>query len=164
MKIRTSLKPLALVAVAALAPVAASAATATTTMAVTAAVISSCIVVATPMAFGNYDPTSATATTATSVISVTCTSGAPYNVGLDKGANGASVTARLLKVGANTLPYGLYSDVSHSVNWGNTVGTDTVTGTGSAILQPITVYGSIPAGAAVPAGAYVDTVNVTVTY
>lgn len=163
MKIRTSLKPIALAAVA-LLPAAAWASTATTTMAVTTAVISSCLVVATPMAFGNYDPTSVTATVSTSVISVTCTSGAPYNVGLDKGANGASVTARLLKVGANTLPYGLYSDASHSVNWGNTVGTDTVTGTGSALLQALTVYGSIPAGAAIPAGAYTDTVTVTVTY
>jgi spore coat protein U-like protein len=163
MKIRTSLKPLA-VAAAALLPVAAWPATTTTTMAVTTAVISSCVVVATPMAFGNYDPTSATATTSTSVISVTCTSGAPYNVGLDKGANGSSVTARLLKVGASTLPYALYSDSGRTTNWGSTIGTDTVTGTGSAILQPITVYGGIPAGAAVPAGAYTDTVTVTVTY
>jgi spore coat protein U-like protein len=163
MKIRTSLKPIALATIA-LLPTAAMAATTTTTMAVSATVISACIVAATPMAFGNYDPTSATATTSTSVISVTCTSAAPYNVGLDKGANGSSVTARLLKVGANTLPYSLYSDASRTVNWGNTVGTDTVTGTGSGILQNVTVYGRIPAGATVPAGAYTDTVTVTVTY
>lgn len=163
MRFKTSLKPMT-IAAAALLPAAAWSATATTTMAVTATVISACIVTATPMAFGSYDPTSATATTSTSVISVTCTSAAPYNVGLDKGANGSSVTARLLKTGANTLPYSLYSDASYTVNWGNTVGTDTVTGTGSGILQNVTVYGRIPAAAAVPAGAYTDTVTVTVTY
>lgn len=163
MKIRTSLKSLSVVAVA-LLPAAAWSAVTTTTMAVSAAVISTCIVAATPLAFGNYDPTSGTATAGTSVVSVTCTSGAPYNVGLNAGNTGASVTAREMKFGANILPYGLYTNVGHTTNWGNTIGTDTVTGTGTAILQAITVYGLIPAGASVPAGAYTDTITVTVTY
>ena len=163
MGFRGALKPTAVVA-AALIPIAAWSATTATTMAVTAAVISACIVVAAPMAFGNYDPTSVSAATSTSMVSVTCTTATPYNVGLDKGTNGSSVTARLMKAGTNTLPYALYSDVSRTVNWGNTVGTDTVAGTGAGILQNVTVYGSVPAGAAVPAGAYTDTVTVTVTY
>ena len=69
-----------------------------------------------------------------------------------------------MKSGANTIPYAIYSDAPLSTNWGNTIGTDTVSGTGSGILQVFTVYGKIPAGATAPAGAYTDTVTVTVTY
>lgn len=163
MKIRTSLKPLVIMT-AAMLPVAAWPATATTTMAVSATVLSSCIVVASPLVFGNYDPTSATAKDATTTIAVTCTSGTAYNVGLDAGgASGATVTTRKLVNGANLLPYAIYKEVGRTNNWGDTT-TDRVSGTGNGALQSLTVYGSIPAGAAVPAGAYTDTVNVTVTY
>lgn len=163
MKIRTSLKPLA-IAVAAMLPVAAWSATATTTMAVTATVLNSCIVVASPLAFGNYDPTSGSATNATTTLAVTCTSGAAYNVGLDAGtASGATVNTRKMANGANLLPYAIYKEVGHSNIWGDTT-TDRVSGTGNGLLQSLTVYGSIPAGAAVPAGAYTDTLNVTLTY
>lgn len=163
MKIRTSLKPLAFAA-AALLPVAAWPATATTTMAVTTTVLNSCIVVALPLAFGNYDPTSATDTAGTTTVSVTCTSGVPYDVGLDKGTNGASVTTRKMISGGNLLPYALYRDSSHTLNWGTTIGTDVSHGVSLGVLQAVTVYGLIPKNATVPSGAYTDTVNVTVTY
>lgn len=164
MQIRKSFRVLAVAAGVALIPTVASAATATTTFLVTTTVLNTCIVAATPLAFGAYDPTSATDTDATNAITVTCTASAPYNVGLDKGTNGTSVTARLMKQGSDTLPYALYSNAGRTTNWGNTVGTDTVTGTGTGILQTYTVYGRIPHGAAVPSGAYTDTVTVTVTY
>jgi spore coat protein U-like protein len=153
-------------ATVALIPVAAFSATATSTLGVSATVLTSCIVVTTPVAFGNYDPTSATATNNTGTVVVTCTSGAPYNVLLDQGAaTGATVTTRKMKdTGTNLLPYTLYSDAARTVNWGKTIATDTVTGTGSGVIQTHTVYGSIPAGAAIPAGVYTDTVNVTVNY
>ena len=163
MKIRKSLTVLSVATGVALMPTLASAATATTTFLVTTTVLNTCIVAAAPLAFGNYDPTSGTDTDATNAISVTCTSTAPYNIGLDKGTNGTSVTARLMKL-SSTLTYSLYSNAGRTTNWGNTVGTDTVTGTGTGILQTYTVYGRSPHGAAVPAGAYTDTVTVTVTY
>ena len=43
------------------------------------------------------------------------------------------------------LNYSLSSDPAHTINWGNTVGTDTVSGTGTGGLQIITVYGFVPA-------------------
>ena len=164
MKIRTSIQA-GVVATAIALPVIGWSATATTTMAVTTTVLNSCIVVATPLAFGSYDPTAGAAKTGTTTIAVTCTSGAPYNVGLDKGANGSAVNARLMKdSGSNTLPYSLYSDSGRTTIWGNTPATDTVSGSGSGLLQSLTVYGSIPSGQTAPAGAYTDTVNVTVNY
>jgi spore coat protein U-like protein len=144
------------------------AATATTSFLVSATVLTACIVVATPLAFGNYDPTSATALAGTSTVSVTCTLSAPYNIGLDAGGgSGATVTVRKMTRtvgGAQTLNYGLYQDSGHATVWGNTIGTNTVAVTGSGLLQATTVYGLIPVDQASPAAVYNDTINVTVTY
>jgi spore coat protein U-like protein len=51
-----------------------------------------------------------------------------------------------------------------STNWGNTVGTDTVAGTGNGAAQALTVYGQIAAGLYVTPGSYTDTITATVTY
>jgi spore coat protein U-like protein len=64
----------------------------------------------------------------------------------------------------NTLTYSLYQDSGHATVWGNTIGTNTVTGTGTGIAQTLTVYGQIPATQYAAPGAYTDTVNVTLTY
>ena len=148
---------------ACLMPGAAQAATTTTTFQVTATVLSTCQVSATGLAFGNY---TGAQTNATSTISVTCTNTTPYNVGLDAGTSaGATVTTRAMTGPAGALlGYALYSDAARSVNWGNTVGTDTVTGTGTGSAQALMVYGRIPAGSLPTPGAYADTVTVTVTY
>ncbi|HEX7875751.1 MAG TPA: spore coat U domain-containing protein [Sphingobium sp.] len=139
---------------------------ATTPMAVSATVLNACLVTATDMAFGNYNPTSATPTDATSNIIVTCTPGTLYNVGLNAGtAPGATVTTRKMRNGSAPLNYALYSNSGRTTNWGNTVGSDTVSQTASTIA-PTTfpVYGEIPAQQSVSAGAYTDIVTVTVSY
>lgn len=140
--------------------------TATTSFLVTATVLKFCTVVATPMAFGNY--TSSTAALSTSTITVTCTAGTGYDIGLDAGgASGATVTTRQMSgttVTTARLNYFLYSDSGRTVNWGNTVGTDTVNLTAGAVPIISTVYGRVPAGQFVAPDAYLDTINVTVTY
>jgi spore coat protein U-like protein len=153
-------------ATVALVPVTAFSATATSTLSVSATVLTACIVATTPVAFGNYNPTAGSATNNTGTVAVTCTSGAPYNVLLDPGAaTGATVTTRKMKdATTDLLPYTLYRDSARTLNWGQTIATDTLSGTGSGVIQTLTVYGSVPAGAAVPAGVYSDTVNVTVNY
>jgi spore coat protein U-like protein len=61
----------------------------------------------------------------TSTIDVTCTNTTPYNIGLE-GLNGGSVTTRQMKsAGPALINYSLFSDAGRTVNWGNTVGTDT---------------------------------------
>jgi spore coat protein U-like protein len=139
------------------------AATATTTFSVTATVQSTCLVSATNMAFGTY--TGAVATS-TSAVSVTCTNTTPYNVGLSAGlATGATVTTRKMTgPAAAVLGYALFSDPARSVNWGQTIGTDTVTGTGNGTAQALNVYGQATAGQFVAPGAYSDTITATVTY
>jgi spore coat protein U-like protein len=144
-------------------PVPAVAATAGSTIGVTSTVQATCLNTATPLAFGTY--TGAVAT-ATATITVTCTNTTPYNVGLDPGTStGATVTTRGLTGPAGALvTYVLTSDSAHAVNWGMTVGADTVAGTGTGAAQPITVYGQEAAGQYVTPGAYTDTITATVTY
>jgi spore coat protein U-like protein len=101
----------------------------------------------------------------TSTISVTCSNTTPYNIGLDAGtATGATVTTRKMTSGANTVSYALYSDSGRTTNWGNTVSTDTVAGTGNGTAQSYTVYGRVPPQTTPAPGAYTDTITVTVTY
>jgi len=102
---------------------------------------------------------------ATSALAVQCTSGTAYNVGLDPGqASGATVTTRQMMNGSNTLNYALYADNGRTMNWGNTIGTDTVAGTGSGATQSLTVYGQIPAGQNPVPGLYTDTITATLNF
>jgi spore coat protein U-like protein len=145
----------------------ASAATATGTLTVTASVASVCLISNGTLAFGSYDPTSATVLNAATTVTLTCTLGTPYNVGMGVGAGtGATTTLRQLTSGGNTLGYKLFRDSGRTLNWGNTVGTDTLSGTSSAstLANTINVYGEIPANEAAPTGSYSDSVTVTVTY
>jgi spore coat protein U-like protein len=141
----------------------ARAATATATFAVTATVQATCLISATPLPFGTY---SGTQTDASSTITATCSNTTPYSIGLGVGgALGASVTARKMTGPTGTLlTYSLSRDSARTLNWGNTVNTDTVAGTGTGAAQAITVYGRIPAGQFVTAGAYTDTITATVTF
>lgn len=137
--------------------------TATTTYSVTVIIAKACSVSATNLAFGTY---TRALIQATSTISVNCTNLTPYNVGLNAGAaTGATVTNRSMTgPGSALLKYQLFSNSGHTTNWGNTVGTDTVAGTGNGATQPLTVYGQIPALEFTAQGSYTDTITVTVTY
>lgn len=137
------------------------AATATTSFSVTATVLAFCAVSAAPLVFGNY---SAAQLDGHTTVTVTCTSGTGYQVGLDAGTgNGASVATRRM-TGSGLLNYTLYTDSSRTTVFGNTVGTNTVSGTGSGVVQSIDVYGRIPAGQYPAGGLYSDTITVSVTY
>lgn len=136
--------------------------TATTSFLVTATISNACTISASNLNFGTY---TGAVLNSTSMISVSCTKNAPYYVGLDPGrATGATVTTRKLTSGTHTLNYALYSNSTRTTNWGNTVGTDTVTGTGSGNSQSLTVYGQIPAGQSLIPGTYSDTITATITY
>jgi spore coat protein U-like protein len=155
-------------AVAALATTSgAGAATATGTFTVTATIASACLVTATPLNFGTYSPSGATAVTSTSTISVNCTGGTPYTTALNVGSGGGAFTGRTLLSGINTLTYNLYKDAAFTQVWGDGTGsTFTVAGTGSGLLTPntITVYGSIPISQDKPVGVYTSLITVTVSY
>ncbi len=149
----------------------ASAATATTTFQVTATVVNNCVISSTNIAFGNYDPTSGTAVTASGNVSAKCTKGDVVYVELGQGTNPGTgstgaVPVRQMKSGANLLPYDIYTTSGGTTEWGtgsaNRPGSQTSASVNTALNFP--TYGSLPAGADVPAGTYTDSVVATVTY
>ncbi len=99
-------------------------------------------------------------------ISVQCTSGVSYDVGLGAGQGAGATTSDRKMTGpaSATIDYGLFSDSARTTNWGDTISTDTVSGTGDGSVQVIDVYGRVPAQTTPAAGTYSDTVLVTVTY
>lgn len=133
---------------------------------VTANVQNKCTVSASTLDFGTpAGVLNASINIAPQPIAVTCASGTPYNIGLDGGLNsGNNINARKMILGANSVAYQLYRNAGRTQVWGNTVGTNTVAGTGTGTAQNLTVYGQVPAQTTPPAGTYTDTVVVSVTY
>lgn len=139
--------------------------TATTTFKVTARVQAVCAVTASDLAFGSYTSSSGTPLQGTTLLRATCTPNSSYNIGLNAGTStGATVNQRKMVSGSNLLNYQLYSNVTRTTIWGNTPGTDTVSGVGTGLAVDHTVYGSVPASQVVPAGDYQDVITVTVSF
>lgn len=136
--------------------------------------IASCSVSASGVAFGGYSVNNPAPTDATGNVEVTCSLIGVisllvnYDIALSAGASG-SYDARTLGGGANTLTYNLYTTAGHATVWGNgTAGTGIVSdGYLLALFTTVRnypVHGRLPAGQNKPAGAYLDTITVTVTY
>ncbi len=142
-----------------------AAATTTTTFTTQVTIAATCVIGnAGNLDFGTQGVLSANVDQS-STIQVQCTNTTPYNIGLDAGAGvGATVTARKLTNGGNTITYSLYTDASRTTVWGNTIGTNTVAATGNGAAQSYTVYGRILAQTTPAPAIYTDTINVTVTY
>jgi spore coat protein U-like protein len=132
-------------------------------MSVTATVQATCLASASALSFGTY---SGSTINMTSAITVTCTNTTTFNIGLNAGAaTGATVTTRKMTgTGSNSLNYALFRDSGHTLNWGNTVGTNTLAETGSGAATMYPVYGQVAAGQYVVPGQYTDTVIATITY
>lgn len=100
----------------------------------------------------------------TSSIQLQCPNGTPWRVGLDNGSHAVGNTRRMAGPGGHFLQYELYRNVQRNQRWGTALGTDTSAGTGNNASQSVTVYGRVPAQAIQRAGAYSDTVTITLTY
>jgi spore coat protein U-like protein len=138
---------------------------------VTATVIKSCSISTTPIAFGNYDPTSATTATAQGSVSAKCTKGTAVTVALDQGLHQATgstgpIPARQMASGSNMLPYNIYTTSGGTTEWGNTTASEPVTQPSLSVNTALvfTTYGSLPAGADVPIGSYADTVTASLVF
>ena len=162
----TSLKlAMGAVCLAAISGPAFAASTQQTTFKVTADVTASCTIAAADLDFAAYDP-AGSAVSGQSSITVNCTNGTTWNVGLNQGVfSGATTSTRKMTgPGSFALAYGLFTDSTHTTNWGNIVGTDTKSGTGAGVDQVLNVYGLIPGTQNVGAGHYEDTITATVTF
>lgn len=165
-------KTLLAAAVLGLAAVAADASAATSaSFQVTATVIKSCAISTSPIAFGNYDPTSGTTVSAQGSVSAKCTKGTPVTVALDQGLHQATgstgaIPARQMISGANLLPYNIYTTSGGTTEWGNTTTSEPATQTSASVNTALvfTTYGSLPVGADVPVGSYADTVTASLVF
>jgi spore coat protein U-like protein len=105
-----------------------------------------------------------------STITVTCTNGTAWEVGLNAGSSlGATVNSRSMTgPGLSSLSYNLFTDPARTITWGFRPllpGQETVSGVGTGAAQVSAVYGRIPANdrSAAP-GAFTDTITATVTF
>jgi spore coat protein U-like protein len=119
---------------------------------------------------GVYDPLAAADDDAAGAISVACTNGTSYTVGLDVGDGGGDYTTRTLDGACAKLNFNLYRNAGRSEVWGDgTGGSHLVSGIGAGLGIPQSqshdVYSRIPKEQflAVP-GSYSSTIEVTITY
>ena len=118
-----------------------------------------CTVQSAGLVFGAYDFLSAAPLDGVGDINVDCDAETSFTVDLGA-ASGAN--ARQMTSGSSVLAYSLYTDASRAFVWGDGVLANAVSATGTGVNLP--VYGRIPPHQNVPAGEYVDTVVITVSY
>jgi len=140
-----------------------------------ASAVITCTFSSTPgMSFGPYDDSSAAATDITTSVVVRCTrilgtNNANVVLQVGPSATSGTIATRQMGSGANRMNYNLYRDGGRSQVWGQTAGVDTVSlntgniGNGSSADVTFTIFGRIPALQNVNAGAYSDSVQLTVS-
>ncbi len=137
--------------------------------AVNAAYVNSCTVTANDLDFGIQNASSVNVgPTGNGSVSVTCSKGAPYTIGLKPNSTnstvGAGTMGGLTSGNTDTVPYQLYSNAGLTSVWGDAPGSNTIPGTGTGAVQPaISIYGKVPSANFTP-DSYKDTVTVRVNY
>ena len=143
----------------------------TTTLTVHAHVVRTCLVSATSVDFGDYDPLVMNRTQpldAQGSIGLHCTKNTGVKLAIDAGSN-AQGSDRYLSSGTDTLNYELYFDPYRTAVYGGspfTLGADVMRSLGAASTTGYNrpVYGRIPGGQNVTPGDYTDTVTVTINF
>lgn len=103
----------------------------------------------------------------TGSLSVACTLGAAYSIALNGGTTMSAINNRRMSlggVGAGVVSYQLYRDTLRTLVWGDGTTGTVSSGTGTGSTQAVPVYARVLSQATPPAGAYEDTVTVTLTY
>lgn len=122
-----------------------------------------CNVSAQGVNFGTYDPFDRRDADSVGSIAVTCDGEVAYTLALSTGSG--TYAARRLSAGGHGLTYNLYTDASRMIVWGDGSGVSTtVSGIGSAVTAPISVYARIPAGQDAHVGNYTDNVVITMDF
>lgn len=129
-----------------------------------------CTISAVGVAFGAYNPQAAGNDDGTGTVNLACpTSVTAPIVALSAGLSGV-ITARTMKSGSHSLPYNLYTTTARTIIWGDgSSGTVIQTLSGGTISGGTrnfsrSIFGRIAPHQNVQAGAYSDTITVTVTF
>jgi len=153
----------ALLAGAATMSGAAMAQTATADLTVTLNVLGSCTVTAQTVAFTDQTSLTLTAEDLTRTITVSCSAGLPYDLGLGLG-QAAQGQQRRMAAGGNFVNYGIYTDNGYTTSLTPIGGANHFTGTGTGVDQTYTIYARLPAQTATGYGAYQDKPVMTVQW
>jgi len=136
-----------------------------------ACTLCSCTASASGFSFGNYDPSASSPNDTSGTVTLNCTGVVSLMGTIDIAASpgtSGDATARQMAQGGDRLNYNLYTGSNRISIWGTGVnGTSTISATLNGLLvfsQSVTVYGRLPAHQWVKAGAYADSIIVTITY
>jgi spore coat protein U-like protein len=146
---------------------AAAAPQATTTITASALVGVGCLVNTTNLSFGNVGTSISANVNSSATVTVNCPSLQSYNITIGAGSGvGATTTLRRMTrtSGTETLNFSVYRNPARTQLWGTTIGTDTVSSTGTGANQTFTAYGRIPLGQTAIPGNYTDVLVVTIDY
>lgn len=122
-----------------------------------------------------YDPASSAPTDGIGSLSVTCTyvglgsANVSYQMRLSTGLSNVFFPRKMNFLIVNMLNYNIYTNPTRTTVWGDGTGgtairTDSYAMGAGVIARNYDVYFRIPASQQVAAGAYVDTINVTLMY
>ncbi len=139
---------------------------ATTFMQVSLNVVPNCRLSVTDLSFGNYDPLLGNADRpldGAAQLQMVCTKNSQASIMFDSGEHGVAST-RGMVLGSDRVSYDLFRDSARTERWADSADALHVTGTGSRNPQQFTVFGRVPAGQEVSAGAYSDIVTATVDF
>jgi spore coat protein U-like protein len=132
-----------------------------------------CTIATTPLAFGLYDVFAAAATDSTGTLTFRCSG--PGNsagnriavtVGVSRGSS-ATFAPRTLLAGTATLGYNVFRDAARTAVWGDGSSGTQVYTNGNVPRNTdirLTLFGRIPPLQDAQAGAYTDTLTVTINF
>jgi spore coat protein U-like protein len=145
-----------------------AATTSTGIVTVKATVAKTCVLSSPTLDFAAYDPTLGSNLDQSTSLTVNCTKGTAWVVGLNQGANGPATRNMKDTAGTDLLNYELYTDAAHTNVWTNgTTASATVAsniGNGVAAGQTVTIFGRIFKNQYVTASTYQDAVTATVNF
>ena len=137
------------------------------------AILESCTVSATSLPFGSYNPANGVALDGTGTVDVTCSVtlvglGASWTIQLSSGG-ALSYTPRQMANGAARMNYNIFTTARRTTVWGDGSGATAVVADNQTLINGTsvnhyTMYGRIPALQDVRAGAYTDSIVVTLLY
>ena len=132
------------------------------TIDITATVLPSCTIVAGDVALQITNFSKTQSYSGTTTISVLCTKGTNFVIGLDNGtSSGSTAASRKVKNRTYYLNYSLYKDSGNTLVWGNS-STNSLAGVATGQRQIFNVYAKIPTGQKSVPGKYLDSINVSI--
>jgi spore coat protein U-like protein len=138
---------------------------------------STCALIATPLVFGNYNPTGGPAVQINAIFTVSCLTTtlplAPVNfqISIGRGSGNSPLTRAMVGPVGSQLQYNVYTSPSYANVWGDgSSGSTAVSGRvtplalGIPAIATYTAYGRVPGQQSVRTGVYTDSLLVTIDY